>query len=131
LLWPHLARAFCPNCGREIRPESVPSIADEILRHFERSREIPLRNQSVTSRGTSTSLRSARDDSATVLITFWVAVPPKTAPRAFFDFLQQQGYLRVWIDTQVVRVHVDPKIRRIGARVQVTQDRIAIGEENP
>src|SRR5436190_548458 len=130
LLWPHLARAFCPNCGREIRPESAQSIADQILRHFERSREIPLRNQSVTSRGPSTSLRSARDDSATVLITFWVAVPPKTAPRAFFDFLQQQGYLRVWIDNQVVRVDVDPKIRRLGARVQVIQDRIAIGEEN-
>jgi excinuclease ABC subunit A len=65
-----------------------------------------------------------------VLVTFWVAVPPKTAPRAFFDFLQQQGYLRVWIDNQVVRVDVDPKIKRLGARVQVIQDRIAIGEEN-
>src|SRR5436190_13602847 len=130
LLWPHLARAFCPNCGREIRPESAQSIADQILRHFERSREIPLRNQSVTSRGPSTSLRSARDDSATVLLTLWVAVPPKSAPRAFFDFLQQQGYLRVWIDNQVVRVDVDPKIKRLGAQVQVIQDRIAIGEEN-
>src|SRR5438874_3131472 len=130
LLWPHVAKAFCPNCGREIRPETAQSITDQVICHFERSREIPLRNQSVTSRGPSTSLRSARDDSATVLITFWVAVPPKTAPRAFFDFLQQQGYLRVWIDNQVVRVDVDPKIRRLGARVQVIQDRIAIGEEN-
>src|SRR5213594_3679476 len=130
LFWPHVAKAFCPNCGREICPETAQSIADQVICHFERSREIPLRNQSVTSRGPSTSLRSARDDSATVLITFWVAVPPKTAPRAFFDFLQQQGYLRVWIDNQVVRVDVDPKIRRLGARVQVIQDRIAIGEEN-
>ncbi|PYJ13069.1 MAG: excinuclease ABC subunit A, partial [Verrucomicrobia bacterium] len=130
LLWPHVAKAFCPNCGREIRSETAQSITDQVICHFERSREIPLRNQSVTSRGPSTSLRSARDDSATVLITFWVAVPPKTAPRAFFDFLQQQGYLRVWIDNQVVRVDVDPKIRRLGARVQVIQDRIAIGEEN-
>src|SRR5204862_6685725 len=31
LLWPHLARAFCPNCGREIRAESAQSIADQIL----------------------------------------------------------------------------------------------------
>src|SRR5438067_6164428 len=129
LLWPHVAKAFCPNCGREIRSETAQSITDQVICHFERSREIPLRNQSVTSRGPSTSLRSARDDSATVLITFWVAVPPKTAPRAFFDFLQQR-YLRVWIDNQVVRVDVDPKIRRLGARVQVIQDRIAIGEEN-
>src|SRR5437667_6717274 len=103
LLWPHVARAFCPNCGREIRRESAQSIADQILQDCA---------------------------GKNVLITFWIAVPPKTAPRAFFDFLQQQGYLRVWIDNQVVRVDVDPKIRRVGARVQVIQDRIAIGEEN-
>ena len=66
----------------------------------------------------------------TVLITFWVAVPPKTEPRKFFEFLQQQGYLRVWIDNQIVRVDADPKFKRLGARVQVIQDRIAISEEN-
>jgi len=103
LLWPHVAKAFCPNCGREIRPETAQSIADEIL-------------QDCVGRN--------------VLVTFWVAVPPKTAPCAFFDFLQRQGYLRVWIGNQVVRVDVDPKIKRLGARVQVIQDRIAIGEEN-
>ena len=77
LLWPHVAKAFCPNCGREIRPETAQSIADQILQDCA---------------------------GKNVLITFWVAVPPKTAPRAFFDFLQQQGYLRVWIDNHVVRV---------------------------
>src|SRR5207249_1469329 len=54
----------------------------------------------------------------------------KTEPRKFFDFLQQQGYLRVWIDNQTVRVDADPKVKRLGARVQVIQDRIAITEEN-
>src|SRR5690349_5398342 len=103
LLWPHVAKAFCPNCRREIRPETAQSIADQILQDCA---------------------------GKIVLVTFWVAVPPKTAPRAFFDFLQRQGYLRVWIDNQVVRVDVDPKIKRLGAQVQVIQDRIAIGEEN-
>src|ERR1700730_10943550 len=130
LLWPRVAKAFCPSCGREIRPETAQSIAEQILRHFERSREIPVQNRSVSSRGPSTSLRSARDDSSTVLITFWVVVPPKTAPRAFFDFLQQQGYLRVWIDNEIVRADGDVKIKRLGARVQVIQDRIVISEEN-
>ncbi|MGA7276038.1 MAG: hypothetical protein WBX14_14415, partial [Candidatus Udaeobacter sp.] len=144
LLWPHVAKAFCPNCGREIRPETAQSIADQIIKQFatcHSERSGAKRNaveESLTfseiSRDPSTPLHSARDDkeraSATILITFWVAVPPKTAPRAFFDFLQQQGYLRVWIDNQVVRVDVDPKIKRLGARVQVIQDRIAIGEEN-
>src|SRR4029077_1041857 len=113
LFWPRVAKAFCPNCGREIRPETAQSIAEQILRHFERSRaatqrtksarpglQIPVQNRSISSRGPSTSpasAGSARDDSSTALITFWISVPPKTAPRAFLDFLQQQGYLRVWI----------------------------------
>ena len=73
LLWPRIAKAFCPSCGREIRPETAKSIADEIL-------------------------RDCADKN--VLITFWVSVPAKTEPRKFFDFLQQQGYLRVWIDNE-------------------------------
>ena len=104
LLWPRIAHAFCPNCGREIRPETAQSIAKQILRDCV---------------------------GKNLLITFWVAVPAKTEPREFFDFLQQQGYLRVWIDNQVVRVDdPNPKIKRLGPRVQVVQDRIVIAEEN-
>src|SRR5437764_3193786 len=103
LLMPRIARAFCPNCGREIRPETAQSIADHIFQ------ELPDQN---------------------ILITFWVAVPPKTEPRAFFDFIQQQGYLRVWIDNEIVRVDSDKKIKRLGARVQVIQDRLAISDTN-
>ncbi|MEY2497567.1 MAG: excinuclease subunit [Verrucomicrobiota bacterium] len=137
LLMPRIARAFCPSCGREIRPETAQSIADHLIREFshperngsQRSEvEGPRRTSSGLPRRPSTSLRSAQDD--TVLITFWVAVPAKTEPRAFFDFIQQQGYLRVWIDNEVVRVDADKKIKRLGARVQVIQDRIAISETN-
>jgi len=104
LLWPRIAKAFCPSCGRQIRPETAKSIADEVL-------------------------RDCADKN--VLITFWVSVPAKTEARNFFEFLQQQGYLRVWIDNEVVRVDDDPKkIKRLGARVQVIQDRIAITQEN-
>ena len=103
LLWPRIAKAFCPSCGREIRSETAKSIADEVLR------ECADKN---------------------VLITFWVGVPAKTEPRTFFEFLQQQGYLRVWIDNEVVRVDSDAKIKRLGARVQVIQDRIAITKQN-
>ena len=135
LLWPRIAHAFCPSCGREIRPETAQSIAEQVFCHFERSREIPLRNPSVIPRDPSTPLRSARDDkdraAATILVTFWVAVPSGTEPRKFFDFLQQQGYLRVWIDNKVVRVDdPNPKIKRLGARVQVIQDRIAVSRKN-
>jgi excinuclease ABC subunit A len=103
LLMPRIARAFCPGCGREIRPETAQSIADHVFQ------ELAGEN---------------------VLITFWVAVPPKTEPRVFFDFIQQQGYHRVWIDGAIVRVDSDKKIKRLGARVQVIQDRVAISEPN-
>src|ERR1700726_1207647 len=104
LLWPRIAHAFCPSWGREIRPETAKSIAEEVL-------------------------RDCADKN--VLITFWVSVPAKTEPQKFFEFLQQQGYLRVWIDNEVVRVDADPKkVKRLGARVQVIQDRISITQEN-
>src|SRR5262245_30456541 len=104
LLWPRIAHAFCPNCGREIRPETAQSIAAQILRDC---------------------------SGKNILITFWVAVPAKTEPRKFFDFLQQQGYLRVWTENQIVRVDdPHPKTKRLGARVQVIQDRIAVSKEN-
>jgi excinuclease ABC subunit A len=103
VLMPRIARAFCPTCGREIRPETARSIADHVIQEL---------------------------SGQNALITFWVAVPAKTEPRAFFDFIQQQGYLRVWIDNEIVRVDSDKKIKRLGARVQVIQDRIAISESN-
>ena len=103
LLWPHIARAFCPSCSREIRPETAQSISHQVLHAC---------------------------CGKTVLVTFWVAVPPKTEPRKFLEFLQQQGYLRVWIDNQIVRVDADPKFKRLGPRVQVIQDRITISDEN-
>src|SRR5438067_8904574 len=104
LLWPRVARAFCPSCGREIRPEIAKAIADQVLRDCA---------------------------GKNVLITFWVSVPAKTEPKDFFEFLQQQGYLRVLIDNEVLRVDDDPKKSlRLGARVQVIQDRIAITPEN-
>jgi excinuclease ABC subunit A len=168
LLWPRVARAFCPSCSREIRPETAQSITNQIFAQFsschsERSEakrnevengpageaatltgrpkaertgseRIKSLTSSEISRDPSTPLRSARDDKervpAIVLVTFWVAVPPKTEPRKFFEFLQQQGYLRVWIDNQIVRVDANQKFKRLGARVQVIQDRITISEEN-
>ncbi|PYL58280.1 MAG: hypothetical protein DMF31_09390 [Verrucomicrobia bacterium] len=147
LLWPRITRAFCPNCDREIRPETTQSIAEQIVTQFttchsersEAKRNVVEESLDISadkriSRDPSTALRSAQDDnngkSATILITFWVAVPAKTEPRKFFDFLQQQGYLRVWVDNQVVRVDDEPKIKRLGVRVQVIQDRIAITDEN-
>src|SRR5205823_4557305 len=88
----------------------------------------------ITPRDPSTPLRAAQDDGCgnakTILITFWVVVPAKTKPRDFFQFLQQQGYLRIWLNGDIIRVDSDAKLERLGARVQVIQDRIVVSEEN-
>jgi excinuclease ABC subunit A len=155
LLWPRVARAFCPSCDREIRPETAKSIADQVIALFGDERELiddpdtkrphlnPLpqgeahAKRLVRGRRTPASQPANGHDTrdgdrspCTVLINFWVAVPAKTEPRQFFDFIQQQGYLRCWIDHEIVRVDSDKKVKRLGARVQVIQDRIAIRNEN-
>src|SRR5947209_6425210 len=131
LFWARVARAFCPTCGRQIRPETPKSIADQVAAVIPSAVEGCRHDSSnVTQRDSSAPLRSARNDENSVLITFWVAVPPKTKPREFFEFLQQQGYLRIWLNGEIVRVDGEAKVERLGARVQVIQDRITITQEN-
>src|SRR5437588_2043715 len=122
LLWPQIAQAFCPSCGREVRPETAKSIADQIVAHF--SRDLAGRDGSPK----RPNLEPANEN--TVLVTFWVSVPPSTKPREFFEFLQQQGYLRIWLNGEIIRVDSQRNIERLGARVQVIQDRIAPSEQN-
>ncbi|MBA3544599.1 MAG: hypothetical protein H0T83_09210, partial [Chthoniobacterales bacterium] len=136
LLVARVAHAFCPNCGREIRPETAQSIADEIITRFSSHACHPgrMRGTSLLTKPATDArevLRSAPDDKQgqTVLITFWVAVPPKTDASEFFAFLQQQGYLRVWLDGEVVRADSQGKNLRLGGRVQVIQDRLTISQE--
>jgi len=75
LLWPSVARAFCPNCGREIRPETAQSIAEQIMTqlaacHSERSEakrnaveeSLDASADQEFSRDPSIPLRSAQDD---------------------------------------------------------------------
>ena len=102
LLFPRLAQAFCPSCSREIRPETPKSIVGEIFKAL------------------------AED---TVIVTFGVPVPPGTKPADFFDFLKQQGYLRVLLNEQTVRVDEPGKITRLPAVVPVIQDRVTVNAE--
>jgi excinuclease ABC subunit A len=131
LLMPRVARAFCPSCGREIRPESAKSIADQVIRQFgagSPNDEASPQNRDRRKRVPLEGLAAASPGSA-VLLTFWVSVPAKTEPKDFFAFIQQQGYLRVWLNGEVVRADSPAKNIRLGARVQVIQDRLTISEQ--
>ena len=119
LLLPRVARAFCPSCGREIRPETAKSIAEEVFRQFEVHSSASPNDDALRlnarKRVPPEGPASARSG-ASVLITFWVAVPPKTEPKDFFSFLQQQGYLRIWLNGEVVRADRRPEENPRSAR---------------
>ena len=92
LLLPRVVQAFCPGCGREVRPETAQTIVNDLL---------------------------AGHEGETFLVTFAIPVPAGTAPKDFFAFLQQQGYLRVWIGGAVHRAdepHLAPELADAGAR---------------
>src|ERR1700719_3624017 len=103
LLIPRMARAFCPECQREIIPETPTSIAATLLKNLK---------------------------SRSVLLTFGVPAPPDANPADFFAFLNQQGFLRVWLNQEVVRTDAQPKIRRLPGLVFAIQDRTTVDESN-
>ena len=99
LLVPRLARAFCPLCDREIRPETAQTIVAQ--------------------------LQKDHADEA-ILITFGIPVPPKTKPEDFFQFLKAQGYLRIWRDGKIHRTDEPTTLISLHGVVEVVQDRLTI-----
>ena len=103
LLFPRLAAALCPKCHKAIHPETARSIVyDAASRFAER----------------------------TLLVTFPVGTgdTEKRTPAQFFEFLRQQGYLRVWLDQKILRVDEAPPAK-LPPVVHIVQDRVAASEE--
>jgi excinuclease ABC subunit A len=103
LLMPRIAKAFCPECAREIVLETPDGIATTVLANLKE--------------------RSA-------LVAFGVPAPPGTKPSEFFSFLNQQGFLRVWLNQDVLRTDAPSRVKRLPAIVSVIQDRISLKESN-
>ena len=103
LMFPRVARGFCPSCDREVRAESASSILSSVLGQLA---------------------------GKIVLVTFGVAVPKGTKAKDFFEFLQQQGYLRVWLANRIVRTDEPPSGIRLPGMVPVVQDRIEAKPEH-
>jgi excinuclease ABC subunit A len=116
LLMARAATASCPNCKRSVTPESAESVTSSLLKsHTGRRLLITF---PVTTR--SEVLEGAGDEVE-------VIVPPPRTPADFFTFLQEQGYLRVWIDGVIHRTDEPVSIKQLPPIVQVIQDRLEIG----
>ncbi len=105
MLFPRLAEAACPECGKPVRPDTPETILNDLL-----------------------GAHSGRN----ALITFGVAVPRDTTAGDFFPFLQSQGYLRLWIYGEVFRTDEPASFKNRGlpAVVQVIQDRLVLEARN-
>ncbi|MAS96062.1 MAG: excinuclease ABC subunit A [Verrucomicrobiales bacterium] len=101
LLFPRICRGFDPVTGEEISPETPESIYRKTVDRF----------------GKENSL----------LISFPVDVPSGTAVPDFFEFLQQQGYLRIWVYGNLYRSDSPDSYDRksLPGRVDVVQDRVS------
>ncbi len=101
LLMPRVARAVCPGCAGEIRPDSPREIVEQIF---------------------------AAHPGKSLLLTFSVPVPEDTEPADFFKFLQAQGYLRVWLGDKILRTDeaLDVALKSLSGRVRVIQDRVTL-----
>ncbi len=106
ILLPRLAQAWCPECHARVQPCTAREVAAHAFDQMPAG--------------------------ASVLVTFPITVPPGEKPAQFFPFLQQQGYLRVWLDGKAVRTDEAPpaSLTWLPARVPVVQDRLTLTEEN-
>lgn len=104
LLFPRVAKCFCPSCQREVVPESASLIVEQCLRQHA---------------------------GKTLLVLFRVPRGDATKnPGEFLDFLRGQGYLRIFLSGKVLRTD-DPELpERLPAEVCVVQDRIRAEESN-
>ena len=101
LLFPRLCRGYDPVSGEVIEPDTPESIHRKAVERFSRE--------------------------TTLLVLFSVPVPADTPIAEFFEFLQQQGYARVWIYENAYRVDSPDTYERksLPGKVDVIQDRIA------
>jgi excinuclease ABC subunit A len=109
LLMARVATATCPECQRSVSVESSESITSGLIR------DLTGRKLLVTFPVTTRTEATGEE----------VEPPPRT-PADFFIFLQEQGYLRIWMNGVIHRTDEVPPFTELPAIVQVVQDRLEV-----
>ncbi len=101
LLWPRIAAAACPSCKQPVKPDSAAGAVQRCM--------VELLGKQV-------------------LVTFPVAYPADMAVAEFFAFLNQQGFLRVVVGSQIYRTDASASFsgQALPPVVPVIQDRIKV-----
>jgi excinuclease ABC subunit A len=105
LLWARVGHTFCPNCGREIRPDTVQSVTDAVL---------------------------ALPEGTRFYVTFPLRLSNKVTHDVVIENLRAQGFLRVALDGVVMHLDELAESKRDVTRVKellVVVDRLAVSPE--
>ena len=104
LLWARAGTPHCPNCGRPVQRQSAAQIADIVLT-WPRDTRIEVRAPLVQGR--------------------------KGEFRDLFESVRKQGFIRAYVDGQLIEVASPPKLnRRQNHSVSVVVDRLAVRVED-
>ena len=106
LLWARIGHTFCPNCGREIKPDTVQSVTDTVL---------------------------ALPGGARFYVTFPLRLSSKVTHDVVIENLRAQGFLRVAIDGMVMHLDELAESKRDITRAKellVVVDRLAVSPES-
>ena len=106
LLWARVGHTFCPNCGREIKPDTVQSVTDAVL---------------------------ALPSGTRFYVTFPLRLSNKVTHDVVMENLRAQGFLRVAVDGSVMHLDEIAGSRRDITRAKellVVVDRLAVSAES-
>src|SRR6202051_4325603 len=106
LLWARVGHTYCPNCGREIRPDTVQSVTDKVL-------SLPADTR--------------------FYVTFPLRLSSKVTHDVVIENLRAQGFLRVAIDGIVMHLDELAESRRNITRAKellVVVDRLVASPES-
>ena len=106
LLWARVGHTFCPNCGREIKPDTVQSVADTVMKLPEGTR---------------------------FYVTFPLRLSSKVTHDVVVENLRAQGFLRVALDGVVFHLEELAASKRDMTRAKellVVVDRLSVSAEN-
>ena len=105
LLWARVGHTFCPNCGREIKPDTVSTVSDTVL---------------------------ALPPGTRFYVTFPLRLSSKVTHDVVIENLRAQGFLRVAIDGLVLHLDEVESSKRDITRAKellVVVDRLSVSPE--
>jgi excinuclease ABC subunit A len=111
MLWPHVARLHCRQCGREVRKDSPQQIWESLKSKVQ-------------------SLKSEDTSGAEVLVAFDLALSEKLSLEESLALVSKQGYQRLLVEGRIERL--DEVLSRVGEHkkklisLTVIQDRVRV-----